>query len=233
MDKSVETKNMGFLEFAKTPPRGWNSWDCFGASVTEGEVKANAEFVAKHLKQYGWNYIVVDIQWSEPTADSSAYHKFASLCMDEYSRLIPAENRFPSSAGGRGFGPLADYIHSLGLKFGIHVMRGIPRQAVHSKSAIKGTTMTADQLAVNNICPWNTDMYGVDIGLPEAQLYYDSLLELYASWGVDFLKVDDTANSTLFGCHKGEIELKPVSRSGGSGKRFLFAGQCQYVEADR
>lgn len=207
MDKSVETKNMGFLEFAKTPPRGWNSWDCFGASVTEGEVKANADFVAKHLKQYGWNYIVVDIQWSEPTADSSAYHKFASLCMDEYSRLIPAENRFPSSAGGRGFGPLADYIHSLGLKFGIHVMRGIPRQAVHSKSAIKGTTITADQLAVNNICPWNTDMYGVDIGLPEAQLYYDSLLELYASWEVDFLKVDDTANSTLFGCHKGEIEL--------------------------
>lgn len=206
MNANIHKKNIKFLDFAKTPPRGWNSWDCFGASVTEDEVKANADFIAKVLKPYGWNYVVVDIQWYEPTADSSIYHKFAPLCMDEYSRLIPAENRFPSSAGGKGFKPLADYIHGLGLKFGIHIMRGVPKQAVHNQTAIKGTDRKAHEIAENSICPWNTDMYGVNTDMQEAQLYYDSLMELYTTWDVDFLKVDDIASSTLFSCHKGEIE---------------------------
>ena len=119
--------------------------------------------MAKHLKKYGWEYVVVDIQWSEPTADSHSYHPFTELCMDEYSRLIPAPNRFPSSSEGKGFKPLADYVHSLGLKFGIHIMRGIPRQAVHRNTAIYGTDKTARQIAkTSSICAWNTDMYGVD-----------------------------------------------------------------------
>jgi len=114
---------------AKTPPMGWNSWDCYGASVTEEIVKQNADYMAKHLKQYGWEYIVVDIQWFQPTADNHEYKPFADLSMDEYSRLLPAENRFPSAKNGAGFKALGEYIHSLGLKFGIHIMRGIPRQA--------------------------------------------------------------------------------------------------------
>ena len=121
------------------PPKGWNSWDCYGTTVTEEIVRNNAEYMAKHLKKYGWEYIVVDIQWYEPTAVTHEYHPFTELCMDEYSRLIPAENRFPSSAGGKGFKPLADFVHSLGLKFGIHIMRGIPRQAVHRNTKILGT----------------------------------------------------------------------------------------------
>jgi len=133
---------------------------------------------------------------------------FAELCIDEYSRLIPAENRFPSAKGEKGFKPLADCIHSLGLKFGIHTMRGIPRQAVHSYAKIRGTAKTARDIAnANSICPWNTDMYGVDSSKEGAQEYYDSLIELYTFWGVDFLKVDDCADSTLYGTHKGEIEL--------------------------
>jgi hypothetical protein len=51
---------------AATPPMGWNSWDCYGTTVTEAEVKANADYMAQHLKQHGWQYVVVDIQWSEP-----------------------------------------------------------------------------------------------------------------------------------------------------------------------
>ena len=142
---------------------GWNSWDCYGPAVTEETVRRNAAFMAKHLKQYGWEYIVVDIQWYEPAAVSHHYNPFADLCMDEYSRLIPAENRFPSAAGGRGFAPLAEYVHSLGLKFGIHIMRGIPRQAVHRNTKIKGSARTAREIAKrNSICQWNTDMYGVD-----------------------------------------------------------------------
>ncbi len=175
-------------------PLGWNSWDCYGASVTEEIVKQNAKFMADHLKQYGWEYITVDIQWSAPNARSHEYDPFTELCMDEYSRLIPAENRFPSSANGKGFAPLAEYVHSLGLKFGIHIMRGIPRQAVHKNTAIKGTNITARQIAkTNSICQWNTDMYGVDSTKDGAKEYYDSIFELYASWGVDFIKCDDIA----------------------------------------
>ena len=126
---------------AKTSPMGWNSWDCWGAAVTEETVRANAEYMAAHLKEFGWEYIVVDIQWYEPGATSHAYHPFADLDMDEYSRLLPALNRFPSAAGGKGFAPLAEYIHSLGLKFGIHIMRGIPRQAVSRNTGILGSEM--------------------------------------------------------------------------------------------
>ncbi len=177
---------------ARTPPMGWNSWDCYGPAVTEQIVRRNAEFMASHLKRCGWEYIVVDIQWYEPAAVSHHYNPFAELCMDEYSRLLPAENRFPSAAGGKGFAPLAEYVHSLGLKFGIHIMRGIPRQAVHRNTKIKGSARTAREIAKrNSICQWNTDMYGVDAAKDGAREYYASLFKLYASWGVDFIKCDD------------------------------------------
>lgn len=194
----------------KTSPMGWNSWDCYGAAVTEDIVRKNAEFMAKNLKQYGWEYVVVDIQWSAPNAKSHEYDPFTELCMDEYSRLIPAENRFPSSAGGKGFAPLAEYVHSLGLKFGIHIMRGIPRQAVHRNTKIKGTDKTAREIAKTaSICAWNTDMYGVDPEKEGARAYYDSIFELYASWGVDFIKCDDIARELP---HE-EAELVMLSES--------------------
>ena len=189
---------------------GWNSWDCYGAAVTEDIVRKNAEFMAKNLRQYGWEYVVVDIQWSAPNARSHEYDPFTELCMDEYSRLIPAENRFPSSAGGKGFAPLAEYVHSLGLKFGIHIMRGIPRQAVHRNTKIKGTDKTAREIAKTaSICVWNTDMYGVDPDKEGARAYYDSIFELYASWGVDFIKCDDIARELP---HE-EAELVMLSES--------------------
>lgn len=195
-------------QWAQYPPRGWNSWDCYGAAVREEEIIGNAEYMSTHLKDHGWEYIVVDIQWYEAGAVSSAYRKFEPLEMDEYSRLIPAVNRFPSSKDGQGFRLLADQVHQLGLKFGIHIMRGIPRQAVHQNTAIKGTHITARQIAhPNSICPWNTDMYGVDASQEGAQQYYNSLFEMYAQWGVDFVKVDDIAASRLYDTHLEEIEL--------------------------
>lgn len=189
---------------------GWNSWDCYGAAVTEDIVRKNAKFMAKHLKKYGWEYITVDIQWYEPDVKTHEYTPFAKLCIDEYSRVIPAENRFPSSAGGKGFAPLAEYVHSLGLKFGIHIMRGIPRQAVYERTKIKGTDKTAADIAkTDSICAWNTDMYGVDPAKPGAKEYYDSIFELYASWGVDFVKCDDIARELP----KEESELIMLSDS--------------------
>lgn len=208
-------------DFIKKPPMGWNSWDCYGAGVTEDELLGNAEFMRDRLKQYGYQYVVCDIQWYEPAAKGNVYNNFADLCMDEYSRLIPAVNRFPSSANGAGFKPIADKIHSMGLKFGIHIMRGIPRQAVHRNTRIYGTTARARDIASQfSLCPWNTDMYGVDTEKRGAEEYYDSLFKLYASWGVDFVKVDDIANTEFspqnpYSAEK-EIEMicAAINRSG-------------------
>ncbi len=175
-------------------PMGWNSWDCYGAAADEAVIRRNAEYMSEHLKQYGYEYIVLDIQWSNPTAKNHEYEPFAPLCMDGFSRLIPSEKRFPSSKGGKGFAPLADYVHSLGLKFGLHIMRGIPRQAVHGNCKILGTDKTAREIAkTDSICHWNTDMYGVDSDKEGARAYYDSIFALYAEWGVDFIKCDDIA----------------------------------------
>ncbi len=191
---------------AKFPPLGWNSWDCYGAAVTEDTVRKNADYMAENLKQFGWEYIVVDIQWYQPTANSHGYEPFAPLCMDEYSRLLPAENRFPSAKGGVGFKPLADYVHSLGLKFGIHMMRGIPRQATYMGTKIKNSEYTARQVAnPDSICGWNPDMYGCRQNCPGSQEYYNSLFELYAEWGVDFVKVDDICRNW-----NNEFEIKMI-----------------------
>lgn len=177
---------------AATPPMGWNSFDCYGRTVREDEVKANARYMANHLTSYGWQYVVVDIQWYAPEAQAGGYRPNTFLTIDEYSRVIPAPNRFPSSAGGKGFKPLADYVHGLGLKFGIHIMRGIPRQAVRANSLISGTDYRAAEVADQaSICSWNADMFGLAMRKPGAQAYYDSIIALYASWEVDYLKVDD------------------------------------------
>ena len=180
---------------APAPPMGWNSWDCYGAGITEKDLLGNAEYMARNLKEYGWQYVVCDIQWYEPNAVDTDYNNFTPLCMDEYSRLIPAPNRFPSAADGKGFAPIAEKIHAMGLKFGVHMLRGVPRQAVHSGALTKSGVPAREIALQYSICPWNTDMYGVDYTKKGAQEYYDSVFELYASWGVDYVKVDDIANT--------------------------------------
>jgi alpha-galactosidase len=174
------------------PPMGWNSWDCFGTSVTEDEVVANAEFMAEHLLASGWDTIVVDIQWYEPTARAGGYNHDAPVELDAWGRPLPATNRFPSAANGAGFAPLARRIHDLGLKFGLHIMRGIPRRAVERALPIWGSDYSAADVAdLDSTCDWNDDNYGLDHSKPGAQAYYDSLLSLFASWQVDYVKVDD------------------------------------------
>ena len=116
---------------------------------------------------------------------------------------MPAVNRFPSAANGQGFKPLADYIHSKGLKFGIHILRGIPRQAVAENAAILGTSLHAADIAdTSSRCEWNTDMYGVDMAKPGAQAWYNSIVAQYARWGVDFIKADDMSRPY----HQAEVE---------------------------
>ena len=178
--------------WATTPPLGWNSWDCFGTTVTEQQVKEQADAMAKYLLPSGYKYLTVDIQWYEPEAKGHAYDPKAVLTMDEYGRLTPGLKKFPSAADGKGFKSLADYIHSKGLKFGIHIMRGIPRQAVEKNTPILGTSAKAQDIVLTNSrCAWNPDMYGVDATKPEGQAYYNSIVQMYADWGVDFIKCDD------------------------------------------
>ncbi len=176
---------------ASTPPMGWNSWDGYGTTVTESDVKANAQWVAEHLKSSGWQYIVVDMEWfvANPTAEGNS--KTSQYSLDDSGRYTPAVNRFPSAANGAGFKPLADYVHSLGLKFGIHILRGIPKEAVEKNLPIAETSFHASDAAdASDTCPWNYDNYGIDIAKPGAQAYYDSLARLYAGWEVDLIKVD-------------------------------------------
>ena len=193
-----------FWSWANTPPMGWNSWDCYGAGVWETNVIANADYMAAHLKAHGWNVVTIDIQWYEPLAHTTEYRKGALLEMDDHGRLLPAANRFPSTQATRSFKPVADYLHQQGLKFGLHLLRGIPRLAVDRDNApILGTSVKAADIADRNSkCPWNDDMYGVDMTRPGAQEYYDSVFALLASWDLDYVKVDDLSAPY----HTAEIE---------------------------
>ena len=215
-------------QFAAASPKGWNSYDYYDTAVTEEEVKANARFMAEHLKAYGYEYVVIDIEWYARDAGTQRpevqYIPFGDNALDEYGRLQPAENRFPSSTGGRGFRELSDYVHSLGLKFGIHIMRGIARAAAYRHLPILGTDTTADKVAdPYSICPWNPDMYGVR-NTREGQIYYDGLIQMYADWGVDFIKCDDICDSRQYpdggsvqefsGWHESEMIHNAIMKTG-------------------
>lgn len=202
-------------KFIAAPPMGWNSYDYYDTTVTEADVKANADYMAANLKEYGWEYVVVDIEWYSINAgtkrDEYQYIPFEKVEIDKYSRLQPCTDRFPSSEGGAGFKPLADYVHNLGLKFGIHIMRGIPRIAAHLHMSLKGTDVRADEIAdPSSICFWNPDMYGLRPDKEASQLYYDSLFEMYAQWGVDFVKCDDICRMDM---PQAEAEIKMLSRA--------------------
>jgi len=203
-----------FESWAQTPPMGWNSWDCYGPTVVESEVKANADYMAAHLKASGWEYIVIDIRWYIENDKAHGYNeKDAVFVMDEYGRLLPSPVRFPSAANGAGFKPIGDYIHSKGLKFGIHIMRGIPKEAVRKNTTVLGTQVKASDIYnTDRLCNWLGDMYTVDYQKLGAQEYYNSLFELYASWGLDFVKLDDLS----FPYHKEEIEMirKAIDKTG-------------------
>jgi alpha-galactosidase len=180
---------------APAPPMGWNSWDGYGTTIDEKEFRANAEWFARHLKPSGWKYVTIDMEWfvTNPIAEGNS--KKANYEMDSFGRYMPPASRFPSAANGVGFKPLADYTHSLGLKFGIHILQGIPREAVAKNLPIQGSPFhAADGANKSGTCAWNPDNYDLDASKPAAQAYYDSIARVYASWGVDLIKVDCIAS---------------------------------------
>jgi hypothetical protein len=167
---------------------GWNSWDAYGLTIDEAQYRDNVKVLAG-LKQYGWQYAVIDEGWyaQDPFAEKVEARRYV---WDANGNLIPAVNRFPSAANGAGFKPLADWVHGQGLKFGIHILRGIPKQVVKENLPIAGTSFHAAEAAdVQSTCPWAEDNYGIS-DTPAGQAYYDGMLKLYAGWGLDFIKVD-------------------------------------------
>ena len=190
---------------ALTPPMGWNSYDAFGDNVVESEVLANARYVADKLQPLGWDTIVVDYCWSDPGAHDNNRNARtnAPLAMDAFGRLLPATNRFPSAIDSAGFKPLADAVHALGLKFGIHIMRGIPRNSVRANLPIEGSNFTAAEAGnTNSKCVWCPDMFGVSSNAA-GQAWYDSCARLWAGWGVYYIKVDDLSSPY----HAAEVEM--------------------------
>ena len=172
-----------------TPPMGWNSWDSYSLTITEPQFKDNVQWLDKHLKSFGWQYVVIDEGWylSNPESGGKPAWQYT---LSSNGLYLPAVNRFPSAADGAGFKSLADYVHALGLKFGIHILRGIPREAEDKNLPIAGSPFHAAEAADrSDPCPWNPDNYGVKSG-DAGQAYYDSMAKLYAKWELDFVKVD-------------------------------------------
>jgi alpha-galactosidase len=167
---------------------GWNSWDAYGFTISEAQFRANVEVLAG-MKQFGWQYAVIDEGWymQDPFGANTVAQKFL---YDANGLLVPVEARFPSSVNHAGFKPLADWVHSLGLKFGIHILRGIPKQVVEENLPIAGSSFrAADAADKTSTCPWSDANYGV-LDNAAGQAYYDSMLKRYAEWGLDFIKVD-------------------------------------------
>ena len=213
----AQTPGPSHWKFTPTPPMGWNSYDALGTSINEAETLANAAYMREHLLSHGWNYVVIDARWYDSVSsfddrDFNKERSGAKLSADKFGRMIPAVNRFPSAADNNGFKSLADKLHAMGLKFGFHMMRGIPRQAVNARTPIEGSAFTAaDAGDPNNKCGWCPDMFGVRSN-EAGQAWYDSMFRLYAAWGLDFIKVDDLSNPY----HAGEIEMirKAIDKCG-------------------
>jgi hypothetical protein len=227
---------------------GWNSFDAYDCRINEQQFRAAADYQARELLPLGWEYCVVDYIWFNPAPGNwnnpkrrfghpdlrldSQGQPLDKLTVDQYGRLLPSVERFPSASGGKGFRPLGDYIHSKGLKFGIHIMRGIPRQAYYDNLPILGTKHTARDIAEPwDTCPWCNNMFGVDATKPGAQAYYDSLFQLYAAWGVDFIKLDDLLYPVY---HKAELELvhNAIARCGRPMVLSLSPGEAPLSQAN-
>ena len=179
---------------AQTPPMGWNSFDSYGVYLHEDAAFANLEAMADKLKPHGYEYFVIDNGWfgeytlQEGTIFSAEKHAH-DIRINEYGHFLPSEVYFPG-----GLKPIADRCHELGLKFGVHLMRGIPRKAYELDLPIKGTKYTARDIANTDPeenCVWCDYCYAVDMTKPGAQEWYDGLIQYIADMGVDMIKYDD------------------------------------------
>jgi alpha-galactosidase len=216
-------------ELVPTPPMGWNSWDAYGFTISEADYRANAK-VLSSLRKHGWKYAVIDMGWymANPNGKDRVAREFQ---IDTYGRLVPTLVRYPSARGSSGFKPLADWIHGHGLKFGIHIMRGIPRDAVEKNASIAGSNFhAADAADTSDACGWDDGNWGIRDNAA-GQAYYDSVIRLYADWGVDFLKVDCIADHPYKPAEIRQI-ARAIVKSGRPIVLSLSPGPTQLEHAD-
>jgi alpha-galactosidase len=193
---------------APTPPMGWNSWDSYGLTVTEAQFRANVDALARRLKNAGYQYAVVDEGWYLANPEDASKPETLKYRIDANGRYEPALDRFATARGDAGFKPVADYVHAQGLKFGIHIIRGISKKAVAANLPIAGNRFHAGDAAdTTDKCPWNPDNFGVKDNAA-GQAWYDSLMKQYAGWGVDYIKVDCIASHP----YKGD-EIRMIHRA--------------------
>jgi len=179
-------------QVAERPPMGWNSWDAYGLTINEEQFRANVMVEAKTLRPYGWTYAVIDEGWYMENPEDRQTPDKLRYALDEFGRYVPALGRFPSAAGDgkSSFATLASWVHSQGLKFGIHIVRGIPRESVRRNLLVEGSKFHATDVAdTTDACPWDPTNWGVRDNAT-GQAWYDSLFRQYASWGIDLVKVD-------------------------------------------
>jgi hypothetical protein len=227
---NISLRQVSGFSGAGTPPMGWNSWDSFGRTISESIVRQTAEKVSRELKRFGWKYIVIDEGWyiSNPQEQDASKYRFV---MTQDGRFLPDTSRFPSSTNNSGFRILSDHIHSLGLKFGIHILRGIPKEAVTRNLPIADSAFHArDAADESDTCPWNAYNFGVRENAA-GQAYYDSILSLYASWGVDFIKVDCISDHPY---KPGEIRMihRAIRKTGNPVVLSLSPGPTALEHAD-
>ncbi|XP_015894537.3 uncharacterized protein LOC125418745 isoform X1 [Ziziphus jujuba] len=190
-------------EHASFPPRGWNSYDSFCWTISEQEFLQNAEIISRRLRLYGYEYVVVDFLWYRRKVPGAYTDSLGFDVIDKWGRMIPDPDRWPSSKNGKGFGEVAKTVHSLGLKFGIHVMRGISTQAVNANTPIldvttgaayeeSGRKWTAKDIGIKErACAWMQNGFmSVNTKLGAGRAFLKSLYVQYAEWGVDFVKHD-------------------------------------------
>jgi hypothetical protein len=214
----VAAQSTPAAKVALTPPMGWNSWDSYGLTITEEQFRGNVQVLAEKLKPFGWNYAVIDEGWFFYNPEDRPHPDNLRYAIDAYGRYVPVPSRFPSAGkepnpsthtattpdgltiklaatiDDTSFKALGDYVHSQGLKFGIHIVRGIPRASVERNLPIADSAFhAADAADTADACPWDPTNWGVK-DTPAGQAWYDSLLSQYAGWGVDLLKVDCIAD---------------------------------------
>ncbi|CAN0929332.1 unnamed protein product [Linum grandiflorum] len=186
------------------PPRGWNSYDSFCWTISEQEFLQSAAVVSQRLLPHGYEYVVVDFLWYRKLEPGASTNSRGFDVIDEWGRVVPDPGRWPSSEGGEGFSKVAEMVHSMGLKFGIHIMRGISVQAYDANSPIldiskgaayeeDGRKWTARDIGIKEkVCGWMPEGFmSVNTSLGAAKAFLTSIHHQYAAeWNVDFIKHD-------------------------------------------
>jgi len=176
----------------RTPVLGWSSWSFLRKHPTAAQMKAQA--LALHnsgLQKIGYEYVNLDDFWYQCPGPQGPN-------VDPYGRWMTDSSRFPAQGDTDGIKVVADYIHSLGMKFGTYVTPGISRQAVSRNTPIKGTSYTAAQIADASVEENNYNCKGmvrINYNKPGAQEYTNSWVNMLAAWGVDYIKIDGMKNS--------------------------------------